>query len=307
MKNIYLIITFVLLFTACANKVPQKSNIELVQNFYYIDDFIYKKEQISFFEKEFHRILKLNNKKILQEYANFYRNNQSYFINALEKAKQLENRIKKNKVHYVKNSHKELLTKALSSNKKDAIKIYLKLAKEDNIFAKRELARIYKISDPIKSVFWYEKLILDNDIKSIKDYAYANIYMIRPIIVQNVKKAVQLYEKLEQLGETSALMNLGNIYEYGYFKDDFPQDKEKSLQYYEKAAKKDYTNAQRKLAQIYLCKECEAKRYNKEKGLKLLETLALKGDEYSIKKLETIKQEAKEEEKHLELKEESEK
>lgn len=296
MKNIYLLGILLILLLGCADKEVQTPIIKQNKNFYYMDEFIYKKEQVTFFENEFNRILKLNNKEILKAYADFYRKNASYFINGLQKAEKLENRIKDNKLIYIKNSHKTLLTKALSSNKKDSIKIYLTLANEDNIFAQRELARLYRISNPIKSVFWYEKLISNNDIKSIEDYAYANIYMIRPIIVQNVKKGVSLYEKLEKLGETSASMHLGNIYEYGYFKNDFPQDKQKALKYYKKAAMNDYTNAQRKLSQIYLCEKCKGNRFNKIEGIKLLETLASKGNEESIKKLKEIKEEILEKE-----------
>ena len=291
MKNIYLLLTLLLLVTGCAENQPKTPEIKETKNFYFPDEFIYKKEQILFFEKEFNRILKLNNKELLQTYADFYKRNESYFTNGLEKAQMIEDKIKKDKMIYIKNSHKSLLTKALSTNKEDAIKIYLKLAEENNIFAQRELAEIYKISDPIKSIFWYEKLISNNDIKSMKDYAYANIYMIRPIIVQNVKRAVSIYEELEKLGEVSVLMHLGNIYEYGYFKDDIPQNREKALEYYKKASSKNYTNAQKKLSQIYLCKSCEGNRFNKEEGLKLLKILASKGDEESIKKLEKISEE----------------
>ncbi len=319
MRNIYLIVTLLILFVGCSSKVfqaPLEEEKILTKkenkDFYLIDEFIYKKDQIIFFEKLFDRIKKLENKETLQRYADFYRKNYSYFVNGLLKAKILEDKINQNKSIDIQDPHKKLLTKALSSNKEDAIKIYLQLAKEDNIFAQRELAEIYKIDDPIKSIYWYKKLISNNDIKSIKDYAYANIYMIRPIIIQDVKRAVELYESLEELGEVSTLMHLGNIYEYGFFKNDFPQDKAKALEYYKKAAKKDYTNAQKKLSKIYLCEKCVGNRFNKEEGIKLLKILISKGDKESEKILEKInlqtkEQEVLEEEINLEQIEESEK
>ena len=76
-----------------------------------------------------------------------------------KKFKLLKYRISKIDETKNQNSQKTQLTKALSLNKKDAIKIYEDLAHKGNIFAQRELANIYKHEDKLKSIFWYKKLI----------------------------------------------------------------------------------------------------------------------------------------------------
>lgn len=290
MKYILLFIWAIFLLTACSSKEPEKQEIvEKTQekNYHFVEEFIYKKEQIIFFEKEYENILKIKNKKLLQEFANFYKKNSSYFINGEYKAKNLENKILELNNEKL-SSHKQLLTKALSVNKNDAIQIYEKLAYEGNIFAQRELAEIYKYDNKLKSIFWYKKLIENNDIKSIKDFAFANLRMVSPVVVQDVKRAVKLYEKLDSLGEVSGLVHLGNIYEYEYYKDEIPMDKQKALKYFEKAAAKDYTPAQKKLVKIYLCETCQGDRYNKEKGMKLLNILVEKNDREAIEMLNKI-------------------
>lgn len=308
MRTTYLLITLLFILVGCGNNQPQiskpiskpiakpisktitKSKLKTTPDiiFHDISEFIYKKNQIVFFEKQFDKILKLKNKDSLQKYANFYRKNASYFINGKLKAKALEKRRINLDNLDNSNSHKVLLTKALSLGSKDSIAIYERLAKEGNIFAKRELAEIYKYDNKLKSVFWYKNLIENNDIESIKYFAFANLHMVNPIIVQDTKKAVKLYEKLDSLGEVSGLVHLGNIYEYGYFKNDFPVDKKKSLKYFQKAAKKGYTPAQKKLTKIYLCEKCKGDRYNKEEGMRLLNILVSKGDEKSKKILESL-------------------
>lgn len=157
-----------------------------------------------------------------------------------------------------------------------------------SIKEQREFAKKYKYTNPEKSIYWYEKLVLENDIESIDEYAYANLYMINPIIIQDVKKAVKLYEKLAKQNHESSLMRLANIYEYGYFKNEVPIDKQKALEYYKQASDLNYTPAQKKLVKIYLCKECNDKRYNKEEGLRLLKILASKNDIDSIEFLKEI-------------------
>jgi len=280
MKFILFILSVIYLITGCSTKEPKKeiSHIDKGKNYYFVEEFIYKKNQIDYFEKEFENILNSNNLEVLKKFKNFYETNSSYFLNGFKKVALLEEKIE-NFDTSNKNSHRYLLTKALSVDKQEAIKIYEKLAKEDNIFAMRELANLYKYDNKVLSIIWFEKLVEKNDIQSIKDYAFANLRMVSPIIVQNVKKAVELYEKLDSLGEVSGLVHLGNIYEYGYFKDEFPLDKQKALKYYEKAAKQNYTPAQKKLAKIYLCQECEEDRYNKEKGIEILKKLTSKGDD----------------------------
>jgi len=280
MKFILFVLSVIYLVTGCSTKEPKKeiSHLDKGKNYYFVEEFIYKKKQIDYFEKEFENILNSNNLEVLKKFKNFYATNSSYFLNGFKKVSLLEDKIE-NFDSPNKNSHRYLLTKALSVDKQEAIKIYEKLAKEENIFAMRELANLYKYDNKVLSIIWFEKLVEKNDIQSIKDYAFANLRMVSPIIVQNVKKAVELYEKLDSLGEVSGLVHLGNVYEYGYFKDEFPLDKQKALKYYEKAAKQNYTPAQKKLAKIYLCQECEGDRYNKEKGIKVLKKLTSKGDD----------------------------
>lgn len=157
-----------------------------------------------------------------------------------------------------------------------------------SIKEQREFAKKYKYTNPEKSIYWYEKLALENDIESIDEYAYANLYMINPIIIQDVKKAVKLYEKLAKQNHESSLMRLANIYEYGYFKNEVPIDKQKALEYYKQASNMNYTPAQKKLVKIYLCKECNDNRYNKYEGIKLLEILSSKNDIESIDLLKKI-------------------
>lgn len=147
----------------------------------------------------------------------------------------------------------------------------------------KELAKKYKYTNPEKSIYWYEKLVLENDTESIEEYAYANLFMINPIIIQDVKKAVELYEKLAKQNHKSSLMRLANIYEYGYFKNDIPMNKQKALEYYEKASQLNYLPAQKKLIEIYLCKKCNDGRYNKEKGLNLLKKINLTSLEEATK------------------------
>ncbi len=310
MRNAIFLIVSLFLFTACSNKEVQKSSIKQIKqkqrvskNHYYIEEFIYKKEQIEFFEKDFENVLILDDKKLLEKFASFYKSNASYFKNSSLKVSLLEKRIKQISNENIEDEHKILLTKALSSSKKEALSIYEKLAHNENIFAQRELAEIYKYENKLKSIFWYKKLIQNNDIKSIKEFAFANLHMISPVVVQDTKKAIALYEKLDSLGEVSGLVHLGNIYEHGYFKNEVSINKVKALNYFEKAAAKDYTPAQKKLVKIYLCEKCKGNRYNKEKGLKLLNILVNKGDEESKELLvklsskEPIKEEVIQEEK----------
>lgn len=280
MKLILFVLSIIYLITGCSTKEPKKeiSNIQKAKEYYFVEEFIYKKKQIEYFEKEFENILSSNNLEVLKKFKNFYKTNSSYFLNSFKKIELLEEKID-NIEKTNTNSHRYLLTKALSANKQEAVKIYEKLANEGNIFAMRELANIYKYDNKVLSIIWFEKLVEKNDIQSIKDYAFANLHMVSPILVQNVKKAVELYERLDLLGEVSGLVHLGNIYEYGYFKNEFPIDKQKALKYFEKAANQNYTPAQKKLAKIYLCEECEGARYNKEKGIEILKKLTSKGDD----------------------------
>lgn len=189
MKYILFLLTLVYLLTGCASKEPKKeiSHISEEKNHYFVEEFIYKKKQIDYFEKEFENILNSDNIEVLKKFQKFYDLNSSYFINGQKKAEMLKEKIEK-LPNENKNSHRFLLTQALSVNKEDAIKIYEKLAKEGNIFAMRELANLYKYDNKILSNIWFEKLVEKNDIQSIKDYAFANLHMVSPIIVQNVKK-----------------------------------------------------------------------------------------------------------------------
>lgn len=274
MKNMIFFIMAVFLLTACANKeLPKKTDIKTLEkqkhfkSHYYMEEFTFEKKQIEFFEKEYENILKINEKELLEKFVSFYKKHSSYFKNSHLKIKNLEKKIKQISNKEIENKNKNLLIKALSLPQKDAINIYEKLALNGNIFAQRKLAEIYKYENKLKSIFWYKKLIENNDIKSIKDFAFANLHMISPVVVQNTKRAVKLYEKLDELGEASGLVYLANIYEYGYFKNDVPIDKTKALKYYEKAANKEYVPAYKKLAKIYSCKNCKPNRYDKQKAL----------------------------------------
>ncbi len=252
----------IFIFLGCQKPTPT------MEKKYSFHNFNYTKEQIDFFEKEFESILKLENPNILSEYVSFYEKNASYFLNGPMKVKKLKNRI--NLLKSKKDETLLTLEKAKNQQRKEAIKIYNKLAKEGNIKAQRKLVEVYKINYPQIALELLEKLVAQEDIQSMKDYAAANIYMIRPVETQNLEKAFSTYKKLAQKGELSSIMRLGNMYEYGYHKEVAKQDKKKALQYYELAASRGYLIAQKKLYEIYSCKTCKPNRYNEKKAKELL-------------------------------------
>lgn len=266
MKYILSIFAILLFFTGCQNNNIEIPNLKTYNSF---DKFNYTKEEIAFFEKEFENILSIENIQILKQYEKFYNKNSNYFLNGKQKVVKLNDKIYKLEKSVDTKSDLYLLKKAQKAQKKEAIKIYKKLAEKNNIKAQRELVEIYKIENPETSLLWLEKLVKGNDIHSMKEYASANIYMVRPIIVQDLKKALETYEKLASFGELSSIMRLGNIYEYGYHKEIAKQDKEKALKYYEQAAQKGYIIAQKKLYKIYSCKNCKPNRYNQKKAIEL--------------------------------------
>ena len=273
MKNIYLSLVILFIFTACQNKQENIKTNDLGSN---LKNFSYKTYQIQKFESIFKDIVKSKNIILLKQYRDFYKENETYFING------------KNKVKYLNQSIEKLENKIQNSkkiNKSKGIKSYKTLAKQGNIKAQRYLVDFYKYSDTEESLKWLELLVQNNDIKSMKDYASANIYMIKPVQKQDIKKAVKIYEKLAILGELSSIMNLANIYEYNYHKKYIKQDKQKALKYYEEASNKNYINAQKKLLKIYLCKECKPNRYDFKKAdslKKVLETNIVKLKEQKI-------------------------
>ncbi len=273
-------IFIIFIFLGCQSNT---SSTPVLKKIYSFNNFNYSKEQIAFFEQEFENILNIENPKILEEYTSFYKKNASYFLNGSMKVKRLQEKID------LLNSKKDetllKLEKAKTKKRKEAIKIYNDLAKEGNIKAQRELVEAYKINHPEIALELLEKLVEQEDIQSMKDYASANIYMIRPVIVQNLEKALATYKKLAQKGELSSIMRLGNIYEYGYHKDIAKQDKKKALKYYELAASKGYLIAQKKLYEIYSCKTCKPNRYHEEKAKKLL--AIINSQEGEIKKNNT--------------------
>lgn len=271
----YILYTFLLAFIliGCQNQGPTAMSLKKYHSF---DKFDYSKEQIEFFEKEFGKIKEFENIQILKSYASFYRKNYSYFINGKLKAKVLEQKVKELKDKKVEDNLTKIkkAKKLINQNKKsDAINIYKELAEENNIKALRELVEIYKLNNPKLARKYFKKLVFHEDIGSMKEYASAHIYIIRPIETQNIKKAVEVYGKLVELGELSSMVRLGNIYEYGYHKNDFPKDLKKSLAYYEKAANEGYTLAKSKLLKIYSCEKCEGDRYNLAKATLLEQEL----------------------------------
>lgn len=263
-----------LIFTGC-----QKEEVQApLKDYHNFDNFDYSVDSVAFYEKEFKTILAIDNPKILKEYYKFYDKNASYFINGKQKASKLLNK------------YLNLRSKKNVKSVKD-IKKYKELAKQNNIQALRKLVEHYKIDNPELSLEYLKKLVSLKDIKSMKDYASANIYMNRPVIVQDIKEAVKTYEELGELGEFSSLMRLGNIYEYGYHKSVIKKDLEKSLEYYEQASKKGYAPALKKLYKIYSCQKCEGDRYNPEKAQeieKLLSKLTIKPIKTKIKKPKLI-------------------
>lgn len=293
MKYILVILSIFIFFTGCQNSNIDMPNLKTYNSF---DKFNYSKEDITFFEKEFENILSIENIEILKQYKKFYKKNSNYFLNGKQKLETITNRISRLEKNIDTKSDLQLLKKAKEADKKEAIKIYKELAKKNNLQAQRELVEIYKINNPEESLKWLEKLVENEDIYSMKEYASANIYMVRPILVQDLEKALITYERLSKLGELSSTMRLGNIYEYGYHKQIAKQDKEKSLEYYELAASKNYKIAQKKLYKIYSCKKCKPNRYNpkREKELqkilikdlnkKIITELAKKKEEIEIKK-----------------------
>ncbi len=270
MRYILSIFSIFLFFTGCQNSNVEIPNLKTYNSF---DKFNYTKEDISFFEKEFENILNIENIETLKQYEKFYTENSNYFLNGKQKVASLNNKIYKLEKSIDTKSDLFLLEEAKKAEKKEAIKIYKELAKRNNIKAQRELVEIYKIENPEISLYWLEKLVETNDIHSMKEYASANIYMVRPVIVQDLEKALNTYEDLAEKGELSSIMRLGNIYEYGYHKEVAKQDKEKALEYYEQAASKGYLIAQKKLYKIYTCEKCKPNRYNPEKAKALQKVL----------------------------------
>jgi TPR repeat protein len=263
MKYILVLLSIIFFFTGCLNTPETKPSLKKYSMF---TSFDYSQEAIIFFEKEFQNILQTNDKNILKQYLSIYKQNANYFINSKQKIELLEKKFVLLKTTTDENSDLFLLEQAKISSKRDAIKIYKKLANKNNIKAQRELVEIYKYLNPKESLKWLKKLVQNNDIKSMKEYASANIYMIKPIQTQNIKEAVITYEKLAKMGELSSMMRLGNIYEYGYHKPTIKKDKQKALKYYIQAANKDYENAQIKLIKIYSCKKCKGNRFNLQKA-----------------------------------------
>jgi len=270
MKYILSIFSILILFTGCQKKDIQTPNLKAYNSF---DKFNYTKEDIAFFEKEFENILSIENIEILKLYQKFYTKNSNYFLNGKQKVASLNNKIYELKKNIDIKSDLYLLKKAKKADKKETIKIYKKLAKKNNIKAQRELVEIYKIDNPDRALQWLEKLVNTNDIHSMKEYASANIYMVRPVIIQDLKKALITYKELAKKGELSSMMRLGNIYEYGYHKEVAKQDKKRALEYYEQAASKGYLIAQKKLYEIYSCEKCKPNRYNPQKAKELQKTL----------------------------------
>lgn len=282
MRFFLLSIFIVFIFNGCQNNEPTTPTLKKIHSF---NNFDYTKEQIAFFEKEFTNILSIENPTILEDYLVFYETNKSYFLNGKQKVEKLKEKIALKKEE--KNITLEKLEEAKKQEeKKEAIKIYKQLAKEGNIKAQRELVESYKINNPELALELLEKLVEQEDIQSMKEYASANIYMVRPVIVQDLEKALETYERLAELGELSSIVRLGNFYEYGYHKSVAPQDKEKALEYYEKAASKGYTIAKKKLYKIYSCKECTPDRYDQEKADALQKELIKNLDKKLSKVLE---------------------
>ena len=282
MKNIYLSLVIFFIFTACQNK---QENIKTNDLSHHLNNFSYQKNQIQKLENSFKDIVKSKNIILLKEYKKFYKENTSYFINGKNKVKYLNKAIKK--LENKKNLRKKL-------NKDKSITSYKELAKQGNIKAQRYLVDFYKYSNTKESLKWLEILVKNNDIKSMKDYASANIYMIKPVQKQDIKKAVKVYEKLAILGELSSIMNLANIYEYSYHKKYIKQDKQKALKYYEEASNKNYINAQKKLLKIYLCKQCKPNRYDLKKANSLkkvleINILQLREQKINVKKKNIIR------------------
>ncbi len=161
------------------------------------------------------------------------------------------------------------------SNKVEKSKINHNISGK-SIKEKRKLVEFYKTSNPSYALKILEELVALEDIESMKKYASANIYMIRPVQEQNFHKALKTYERLDELGDLSSTMNLGNFYEYAYHKGLVKKDKNKSLFYYEKAASKGYIPAVKKLIKIYSCKKCKPNRYNEKRAKELKDKFILK-------------------------------
>lgn len=270
MKTLLLTFFIILTFNGCFFSSSEKDELIKKIDIYSYSEFNYSKEQIDYFENEFENILAINNPSVLKGYAEFYEKHSSYFINGEQKVEKLLN-----KISSFKTTEPTLLKlkKADDAKIKDSIKIYEELSKQGNIKAKRELVEIYKITNPDYALKILEELVELRDIKSMKDYASANIYMIRPVIVQDLKKALETYEKLDELGELSSIMRLGNFYEYGYHKSVAPQDRDLSLEYYEKAASENYLPAIKKLFEIYSCDDCTPDRYDEDRANELRKQL----------------------------------
>lgn len=257
-----------LIFTGC-----EKTNLQApLKTYHDFNNFDYSKEAITFYEQEFENILTIDNAQILKEYYKFYDKNSSYFVNGKQKASKLLNKYLNLRANKNENSTKD-------------IKELHELAKKDNIKALRALVEYYKIESPKKSLEYLEKLVSLKDIKSMKDYASANIYINRPILTQDIKTAIKTYEELGKLGELSAIMRLGNIYEYGYHKSIAEKDLDKALEYYEDAASKGYTPALKKLHKIYSCEKCDGDRYNIKKAKEIEHTLSKAQPVYKKRKI----------------------
>ncbi len=277
--SIFIIFTF----NGCEINKPSSPSINKIFSY---NNFNYSKEEIKFFETEYIKILNIDNPNVLEEYLSFYDKNYSYFLNGKQKVKNL-----KEKIRLLRKQNKETITKKYKIHD-NPLTLNKELAKKGNIKARRALVRAYKTEHPELSLKILQKLVKDEDIKSMKDYARANMYKIRPVQKKDVKKAIEIYKKLASFGELSSIMKLGNFYEYGYHKEIIPLDTNKSLEYYNKAASKGYILAKKKLYKIYSCKACKPNRYDEAKAnvlqRELITDLNLRLSEVSEKETKNI-------------------
>lgn len=90
------------------------------------------------------------------------------------------------------------------------------------------------------AVKWFEKAAAAG--VSAATFNLSNFYEEGRGVPRDIRKATTLLEDLAKQGDSVAAFNLGHIYATG--RDDFPQDMEKAIQWYEISAQKGYASAQ---------------------------------------------------------------
>lgn len=112
-------------------------------------------------------------------------------------------------------------------------------------------------------------------------YDFGKEFLEDDLNPENHKAGVQWLEASSQIGYLSAITELANHYLYGI---NVPQDEDKGLRYYERAAEYNDAEAFYRLGNYWLVKKASTKE-NREKGAALLEKAAAQGHQAAIVRL----------------------